>query len=175
MARIWLEFSKGNLLSVTLVPLGYALYHFLNHSTCQTKIWGLNGLEPWSSGYGRRLTFQRSWVRIPAPDIGWTWLLRKKGKKEINKKAIELKKYEFIVKERKRRKKVRYKASVIGLKSSIIFEMPSLTLLHDGWSHRIKINVKRLMLDQAKAAKCNNVAFWPWNWKICCTFSRKVK
>ena len=84
---------------------------------------------------------------------------KKKGKKEINKKAIELKKYEFIVKERKRRKKVRYKASVIGLKSSIIFEMPSLTLLHDGWSHRIKINVKRLMLDQAKAAKCNNVAF----------------
>ena len=29
-------------------------------------------LEPWSSGYGSRLTFQRSWVRIPAPDTGWT-------------------------------------------------------------------------------------------------------
>ena len=30
------------------------------------------GREPWSSGYGSRLTFQRSWVRIPAPDTGWT-------------------------------------------------------------------------------------------------------
>ena len=29
--------------------------------------------EPWSSGYGRRLTFQRSWVWFPAPDTGWTW------------------------------------------------------------------------------------------------------
>ena len=29
--------------------------------------------EPWSSGYGRRLTFQRSWVRIPAPDTGLRW------------------------------------------------------------------------------------------------------
>ena len=25
------------------------------------------GREPWSSGYGKRLTIQRSWVRIPAP------------------------------------------------------------------------------------------------------------
>ena len=31
------------------------------------------GREPWSSGYGRRLTFQRSWVRILAPDTGCTW------------------------------------------------------------------------------------------------------
>ena len=31
------------------------------------------GREPWSSGYGSRLTFQRSWVQIPAPDTGWTW------------------------------------------------------------------------------------------------------
>ena len=29
--------------------------------------------ETWSSGYGRRLTIQRSWVRIPAPYTGWTW------------------------------------------------------------------------------------------------------
>ena len=28
---------------------------------------------PWSSGYGRRLTFRRSWVWIPAPYTGWTW------------------------------------------------------------------------------------------------------
>ena len=31
------------------------------------------GREPWSSDYGRRLTFQRSWVRIPAPYTGWTF------------------------------------------------------------------------------------------------------
>ena len=31
------------------------------------------GLEPWSSGYGRRLMFWRSWVRIPAPYTGWTF------------------------------------------------------------------------------------------------------
>ena len=29
--------------------------------------------EPWSSGYGWRLMFQRSWVRIPAPYTGWTF------------------------------------------------------------------------------------------------------
>ena len=31
------------------------------------------GREPWPSGYGRRLTFERSWVRFPAQDTGWTW------------------------------------------------------------------------------------------------------
>ena len=31
------------------------------------------GRETWSSGYGRRLMFQRSRVRIPAPYIGWTF------------------------------------------------------------------------------------------------------
>ena len=29
------------------------------------------GREPWSSGLGRRLMFQRFWVRIPAPYTGW--------------------------------------------------------------------------------------------------------
>ena len=28
---------------------------------------------PWSSGYGKRLTFQRSSVRFPAPYTGWTF------------------------------------------------------------------------------------------------------
>ena len=31
------------------------------------------GWEPWSSGYGRRLMFRRSWVRIPAAYTGWSW------------------------------------------------------------------------------------------------------
>ena len=29
------------------------------------------GREPWSSGYGRRLTLWRSWVRIPVPYTRW--------------------------------------------------------------------------------------------------------
>ena len=33
----------------------------------------LFGLEPWSSGYGRRLVFWRLWVQIPAPDIWWNF------------------------------------------------------------------------------------------------------
>ena len=31
------------------------------------------GQEPWSSGYGRRLMFKRSWVQIPAQYTGWTF------------------------------------------------------------------------------------------------------
>ena len=31
------------------------------------------GREPWSSGYGRRLTLKRFWVRIVAPDTGCTF------------------------------------------------------------------------------------------------------
>ena len=31
------------------------------------------GREPWSSGYGRRRSFERMWVRILVPDTGWTW------------------------------------------------------------------------------------------------------
>ena len=32
-----------------------------------------NWRESWSSGSGRRLMFQRLWVRIPAPYTGWTF------------------------------------------------------------------------------------------------------
>ena len=31
------------------------------------------GRKPWSSGYGRRLMFWRSWIWIPVPYTGWTW------------------------------------------------------------------------------------------------------
>ena len=31
------------------------------------------GREPWSSGYGRRLTFRRPWVQIPVAYTGWTF------------------------------------------------------------------------------------------------------
>ena len=33
------------------------------------------GREPWSSLYGWRLTFERSWVRIPVLYTGWTFLI----------------------------------------------------------------------------------------------------
>ena len=33
----------------------------------------LIGREPWYSGYGKRLTFQRSWVRFLAPYTRWTF------------------------------------------------------------------------------------------------------
>ena len=40
--------------------------------------WGLDKFihmwEPWSSGYGKRLTFWRSWVRILEQYTGWTFL-----------------------------------------------------------------------------------------------------
>ena len=31
--------------------------------------------EPWSSGYGRQLMFERSWVQISAPNTWWTFFL----------------------------------------------------------------------------------------------------
>ena len=39
----------------------------------KTCLDGPFGWEPWSSGYGRRLIIRRSWVRIPAPNTGWTF------------------------------------------------------------------------------------------------------
>ena len=33
----------------------------------------LYGRESWSSGYGKRLMFQRLWVQIPAPYTWWTF------------------------------------------------------------------------------------------------------
>ena len=40
----------------------------INHLFSLSKIFNrrLKSLFPWSSGYGRRLMFRRSWVRIPA-------------------------------------------------------------------------------------------------------------
>ena len=34
----------------------------------------LQGWKPWSSGYGRRLMFWRTWVWIPAPYTGWAFI-----------------------------------------------------------------------------------------------------
>ena len=49
--------------------------HFLNlrFAFCFRLNSWRKGREPWYSGYGRRLMFQRSWVRIPAPHTRWTF------------------------------------------------------------------------------------------------------
>ena len=47
--------------------------HWLSVANLINTLWTL-GREPWSSGYGRRLMFRRSWVRIPALYTGWTWV-----------------------------------------------------------------------------------------------------
>ena len=41
--------------------------HKRGHQTLTSTTLIHEGREPWSSGYGRRLVFQRLWVRIPAP------------------------------------------------------------------------------------------------------------
>ena len=40
---------------------------------CSTNSAVIKWWEPWYSGYGRRLMFQRSWVQIPAPYTRWTF------------------------------------------------------------------------------------------------------
>ena len=47
------------------------LLHSGNKYQTQTKY--INGREPLSWGYGRRLVFQRLWVWIPALYTGWTF------------------------------------------------------------------------------------------------------
>ena len=59
-----------------LVPTGFI--HHRRICCCQnkdsaSKIYCLFRREPWSSGYGKRLMFLMSWVRIPAPYTGWTF------------------------------------------------------------------------------------------------------
>ena len=45
-----------------------------NHGTIAAASKNItNGREPWSSDYGRRLMFWRSWVWIPALHTGWTF------------------------------------------------------------------------------------------------------
>ena len=55
-----------------LVPLRaqIVVHHLLSKNIFYRRV-------PWSSGYGRRLMFHRSWVRIPAPYTGWTFIKTK--------------------------------------------------------------------------------------------------
>ena len=52
--------------------VSYCVYKIANR-WCITRTERFLIWEHWSSGYGRKLTFQRLWVWIPAPDTGWTW------------------------------------------------------------------------------------------------------
>ena len=53
--------------SLVTLPLGLNLVKpILEATTLPTTVPG-----PWSSGYGKRLSFRRLWVRIVAPYTGW--------------------------------------------------------------------------------------------------------
>ena len=78
--RRGLCFCKKHLFAVYFLvskTLSYFGKHLRTNIKCLSSHGSLKngyylGKEPWFSGYGRRLMFQRSWVRIPAPDTGWT-------------------------------------------------------------------------------------------------------
>ena len=56
---------KSSLSGSCKVKRMHFLVYFFHWKKSSQK---LTRREPWSSCYGRRLTFKRSWVRIPAPD-----------------------------------------------------------------------------------------------------------
>ena len=72
-------------------PLSYIGHRALIHYIINTRLLLFKQLnEPWSSSYGMRLMFQWSWVWIPAPYTGWTFLCvwndknkRKRGWEEL--------------------------------------------------------------------------------------------
>ena len=55
-----------------LPPLSKVLTQMWTYDTNLTRQNKVDQAEPWSSDYGRRLVFQRSWVRIPALYTGWS-------------------------------------------------------------------------------------------------------
>ena len=67
----------GDHIAVLFVPANFCLSfsfqigvrNWYNFRTIFNK--NERGREPWSSGYGRRLMFQKSWVQIRAPYAGW--------------------------------------------------------------------------------------------------------
>ena len=64
--------------SVPIIPssLGSNTITGFNGSACRQWIKRtFLGREPWSSGYGSRLTYWRSWVRILVLYTGWTFFL----------------------------------------------------------------------------------------------------
>ena len=64
---------RGNKLSRPLSQSAFKLYTWAVYTILTETISWMVGWEPWSCGYGRRLMFQRSWVRIPALYTGWTF------------------------------------------------------------------------------------------------------
>ena len=87
----WLLLCK--MLSTNLKIIDYQINWAINWHVFSLLIFSSNlsiflSSQSWSSGYGRRLMFQRSWVRIPAPYTGWTlkivmcaWKDKNKGKR----------------------------------------------------------------------------------------------
>ena len=69
------KFSEQNIKAMVVAKLVERLLR-TPEIRCSSPVIGnfftVNFIELWSSGYGRRLMIQRSWVRIPALYTGWT-------------------------------------------------------------------------------------------------------
>ena len=72
---VQISLGKMIILSRQACPLNLLLHitQFKHIRNLRDLIFQASRREPWSSGYGRRLRFQRLWVRILAPFTGWTW------------------------------------------------------------------------------------------------------
>ena len=73
---IWISRTSRlseNYVLISLSACSRATWHWQISCFLYNKMFGL-GREPWSSGYRRRLVFKRSWVRIPVPNTGATFL-----------------------------------------------------------------------------------------------------
>ena len=58
--------TTPSIIKATILTKSLAFRRRPNNNVQKTSL----SLEPWSSGYARRLVLERSWVRIPAPDTG---------------------------------------------------------------------------------------------------------
>ena len=71
------QYAKQDSKSCTYLPKCWGVKdRFIGGRTCECNkdsIYSIFGREPWSSDYGRRLTFWRSWVRILVLYTGWTF------------------------------------------------------------------------------------------------------
>ena len=79
---LWHRLQNSNWYRQSIRHARWPLYHhhgYQTYSTVGFLYWNrqkntlTSGREPWPGSYGKRLLFKRSWVRILALDIGWTF------------------------------------------------------------------------------------------------------
>ena len=77
--ELWQSFEPLSSTAKTWIHFGcinFILFFFWRWQNVTNECSQTNenlGREPWSSGYGRKLMFERLWFQIPAPNIRWTW------------------------------------------------------------------------------------------------------